>query len=299
MIEGIGGKLEQFESREEWLEARANSIGGSDAAAIVNGKALDVYTDKIGLKENEDLPIFERGRFLEPKAAEMFAEKSGHQLQDFGLHLFRSRETPFFHYSTDRVIPVAEGRRGPGIVEIKTCPFMTQRELDENARDVWLTQPQHGLNVLGVEWCCVVVLAVVSWEVSYVFVERSERFIKALDQNLKEFWDRVQNRTPPTPEDVDSSKVALARLYPEDNGETVKLPEEAIEIVARWEEAKAKAKEWETQEELAKNELKALIGVNSFGALPNGQTFSLLTTKRASYTVKASQYRSLRARKVA
>ena len=297
MIEGISGRLERFNTRDEWLEARRNSVGGSDAAAIVTGKSLDVYSDKLGLKEDEDRPVFERGRLLEPVVADKWSEQAGCEVEDYGLHLFRSTEKPFQHYSADRIIPKMEGKNGPGIAEIKTVPFMTQQDLNESTPEAWLAQPQHGMNVCELEWSCLIVLAVVPWTVSWIVVDRNDRFIEALNDRLDAFWDRVQNQDPPPPEDIESSRKALARLYPHDNGETIDLSDDALEIAAQFERAKVEEKHWHKIVEEKKNAIKALIGPNTFGLLPTGDIYSLTTTTKASFVMPAQQYRQLRRRK--
>ena len=98
-----------FNAREDWLEARHDGIGGSDAAAIIGvdpyKSALEVYADKLGLTDGKkDTEAMAWGRRLEPLVAEAYGEETGRDLIDHGVHFFQSDQHPFLRASIDREI---------------------------------------------------------------------------------------------------------------------------------------------------------------------------------------------------
>ena len=74
-------------TREEWLDARRNGIGGSDASAILginpSSSPLKVYLDKIGKgEEPETTEAMRQGTDLEAYVAERFrSEEHTSELQ--------------------------------------------------------------------------------------------------------------------------------------------------------------------------------------------------------------------------
>lgn len=87
-------------SREEWLEERRKSIGGSDAAAVIGmsrfASPYTVWMDKTGrLPEKEDTEAMRIGRDLEEYVAKRFEEASGKRCgaatTSFGIPRIRGR----------------------------------------------------------------------------------------------------------------------------------------------------------------------------------------------------------------
>ena len=73
-------------TREEWLDARRNGIGGSDASAILGlnpySSPLKVYLDKIGKgEEQETNEAMRQGTDLEPYVAERFTKETGKKVK--------------------------------------------------------------------------------------------------------------------------------------------------------------------------------------------------------------------------
>ena len=69
-------------SREEWLEHRRNTIGGSDAAALLGlnrwSSPLSVYMDKKGITPDKpDNLAMRLGREFEDVVAKLFEEQTG------------------------------------------------------------------------------------------------------------------------------------------------------------------------------------------------------------------------------
>lgn len=94
--------------RDEWLEIRRKSLGGSDIAAVLGmnpySSPLGVYCDKKGLApEREDNEAIRQGRDLEQYAAERFTEATGLKVRRENAILYND-EYPFLHANIDRWI---------------------------------------------------------------------------------------------------------------------------------------------------------------------------------------------------
>src|SRR5262245_12139818 len=102
-------------SREAWLEARRNGIGGSDAAAVLGchpwKSALELYAEKIGV---EDLDLSEPewvywGKVLEPQIAARYMKETGRTVIDPVPYLLEwSEKRPFMCCTVDRHIVCPE-----------------------------------------------------------------------------------------------------------------------------------------------------------------------------------------------
>ena len=95
-------------SREEWLEERRKSIGGSDAAAVIGmsrfASPYTVWMDKTGrLPEKEDTEAMRIGRDLEEYVAKRFEEASGKKVRRCN-YIIRNPAYPWAHADIDRRI---------------------------------------------------------------------------------------------------------------------------------------------------------------------------------------------------
>ena len=93
-------------SRQEWLDLRRQSIGGSDAVAIIGlnpwSTPYAVWADKIGkLPEQEDNEAMRQGRDLEDYVAKRWCEATGKKVRMNNAILKNSRY-PWAHANIDR-----------------------------------------------------------------------------------------------------------------------------------------------------------------------------------------------------
>ena len=115
-----------FESREEWLQARKNTIGGSDAACLLGMNPyknnVELWREKKGIvpaMEISDNEAVRYGREAEPLLRDLFA--LDHPDLDVIYHennLFLNNRYPYAHASLDGWL-----MRGDqlGVLEIKTA----------------------------------------------------------------------------------------------------------------------------------------------------------------------------------
>lgn len=224
---------------------RSLYIGGSDAAAILGlspwKTTLDVYLDKVvGKNEEVDASkakIFARGKRMEPYIIDLFAEETGLVIARRGCR-YQHPEYPFLCAEID-----AEAESGENI-EIKTVhPFASKDWGIMDTDDIpvyYAAQAMHGLMVTGKQVC--IFGAMIGMDDFRTYrVERDEDVITSLRQKEINFWNMVQNHTPPEPQTTSDAE----RLFKKDNGSAVEADENTIETILTLKELKAQKKDLE------------------------------------------------------
>jgi putative phage-type endonuclease len=288
--------------RKQWLEARRQGIGGSDAPVVLGlspwKSPLALWAEKTGLAEPEDISekeYVEWGHILEEPIARKYVQLTGRTLIDHGRH-YIFRNWPLRDYmicTIDREIMPAPDKPGPGILSIKTVAAFKSGEWEEEPPLMYQVQIQHEICVTNHEWGSFAVL-IGGQKFGWCDAERNQRFCSYLIEKEEEFWDGVIRGIPPEPDASDSTREALRRMYPEDTGESIELPPEAITWDEQLQFAKAEIKAAEQRKQEAENKLKAAIGNATIGILPGGGGYSWRANPRAGYTVEPTIIRTLR-----
>ena len=203
-----------FTTREEWLEARKNHIGGSDASACVGMNPykdnVQLWEEKIGLAVPEDISekdYVQYGTRAEMHLRELFALDFPQYHVDYEENnMFTNTEYPWMHASLDGELTDTNGRRG--LLEIKTTNILqsVQREKwNEKIPDNYYCQVLHYLAVTG--WDFVVLKAQLKSErdgelqivTKHYFIEREdvEEDIRELIAAEKKFWQCVETGNRP------------------------------------------------------------------------------------------------------
>lgn len=265
------------DDRENWLIARRSGVGGSDAAAIMGvdkwRSELAVYVDKIaeGTPTEEESEMADWGRILEPVILKRFAAKSGRRTVRGG-RLMRSKGQAHHLITLDGVQlskpPV--GCRGPGVAEVKTTGYG-----DEYADDLPVrvqVQIQWQLFVTGAEWATCVWLPLPERKLQWLDVMPHRAFQEVLAERIDAFWQRVKTRTPPAPDGSVSSELALRRLYPNENGDAIRvrglLPRD---LADEYERNKAALELLQNRQGLIKNMLAATMRESKYAVLDDGR----------------------------
>lgn len=201
-------------SRAEWLQARKNHIGGSDASACVGVNPyksnVELWEEKSGLRLPEDISEKEyviygikaedylRGLFsLDFPEYQVFYEDN---------NMFLNSDYPWMHASLDGELVDQAGRKG--ILEIKTTNLMQsmQKEKWQNQiPDNYFCQVLHYLAVTGYEFAVLKAQLKSEWggelriTTKHYFIERKdvEEDIKYLVDAEKRFWDCVESGRRP------------------------------------------------------------------------------------------------------
>lgn len=302
--------LKDYGNREGWLASRTTAIGASEVAALFtgpDGKSLSPYTtpfvlwlQKTGQQEASDngAEHLEVGTFLEPAIAALYSHRTGRKLwkPPSPYAVAEHATVPFLRATPDGWVLEAPDRSGDGLAQFKNVNLFKGHDWNEGIPDFIQVQTQAELAVTGREWNSVGALIGGGSAFKAIDVERNEDFIVEMMEVVREFWAKVTGRIQPEIDASPRTLAALKRLHPHDNGETVKLPEEAVQWLDLWMEADGKAKTAKEADAKAEATLRALIGAATFGELPDGRMVSLKTTPNKGYTkvVEPYTYRTLR-----
>jgi putative phage-type endonuclease len=234
-------------SREEWLEARRSGIGGSDVAAICGldpwRTVTDVYDEKLGVAGDKPptAPML-RGTYLEPVAADLYAERTGRALRRQPLR--RHADYPWMIGNVDRqILAGTAGITETGILEVKCPGVRTFAKVKAHGMpENYILQLQHYLAVYGYSWGSFALFSAENWELVHFDIEADAAIRDRLIEIEHDFWhDHVLAEVRPEP-----APVALPKL-PEVSGEVVTRddPEwtDAIAMLAEAQDLKAGAEE--------------------------------------------------------
>ena len=212
-------------SREEWLEHRRRTIGGSDAAAIVGlskwATPLTVYMDKKGLFPDKPDSIPMRiGRELEETVARLWMEETGKKCQRRNAILINPAY-PFAHANVDRWV-VGENAG----LECKTTSEMNMKTFRGNEYPAnYYVQCMHYMALTGADrWHLAVLVG--NRELFTFTIERDEEEIAALMEQEKAFYENyLLPGIMPAPSGSAQDGAALGSLYADedDDAEAVDL----------------------------------------------------------------------------
>lgn len=229
-------------NREQWLIERRNGIGGSDASAICGlskwTTRLDVYEDKLGLREDQQNEAMEWGNLLEPVIRQKYAASRADVLMLKPYTIMRHPINTWMFATVDGVVGF------DGILEVKTARTSDgwgEPGTDE-VPDWYLPQIQHYLAVFSRQFCDVAVLiGGQDYRVYTVYADKEmQESLIALEA---EFWDRIVRRDPPEPETLEEAK----RRWRKSVAKGVQASEGAISTARMLAAFKAEVKGYEEQ----------------------------------------------------
>lgn len=197
-----------FPSREEWLAARKNHIGGSDASACVGMNPykdnVTLWEEKTGLILPEDISDKDYVRYgteAEMHLRELFAmDFPEYHVSYDENNMFLNTECPWMHASLDGELVDGNGRCG--ILEIKTTNIlqsMQREKWNDRIPDNYFCQVLHYLAVTGYDFVVLKAQLKSEWNgelritTRHYFIERKdvEKDIRVLVDAEKRFWDCV------------------------------------------------------------------------------------------------------------
>ena len=207
--------MKTLTSREEWLAARKNYIGGSDAAAVLGlnpyKSNLELWQEKTGIVTPEDIsekPYVKYGTQAEMHLRGLFRlDFPEYQVEYIENNLWMNDKYPFAHASLDGWLTDHNARKG--VLEIKTTNIlqsMQKEKWDHRIPDNYYIQVLHYLMVTEFDF------AVLKAQLKYEFpggdimlqtkhykIERSDvqEDLELLKISEKGFWKCVQSGKKP------------------------------------------------------------------------------------------------------
>ncbi|MGA0564131.1 YqaJ viral recombinase family protein [Ancylobacter sp. VNQ12] len=297
-----------------WLAMRKHDVTASVVAALLGQgvhdymTAYELYDLKTGgaSDDPEETGPMRRGRLLEPVAVQLLREqqptwKITHNSGAGAVYL----RDPSIRLGATVDVFVEDPARGPGIVQIKSVEGSVYnrkwRDPDTNELrpPLWIAvQSITEAHLAGAQWAAVAPIVVgFGIDLPVIEVPVHEGLIKRIRSSVVQFWEMVAAGKAPPP-DFAKDGALIARMYDQDNGETVNLGgNRIVEVVAR----RDQLKEIESAGTAASKERKDLdveilhaLGEATTGILPDGTVISAKTVRRGAYTVQPTSYRPIK-----
>lgn len=282
--------------RTEWLKARKKGVGASDISSLAGvnpwKSAFDVYLDKTSEEVNEFSNQFTHwGNILEPIVADEFGRVMKAQIKAPPLPIMSLANYPHIMASLDRIATMPDGEEV--VVEVKTTSARNSIKWGEEMTDQipvqYLVQVHYQLGISGHKTAYVPVLIDTS-DFRIYRVDRDEDVIKQLQDIAHEFWARVTNRNPPSPDTSTRSGRELVKKFKATSGKSVDLPMESITLLHIYLEEKKKEDEAARLKEKAQADLILMMGDAEVGRFPSGGAIERKVIERKESIVKASSY---------
>lgn len=266
-------------SREEWLEERRKSLGGSDMGAVLGlnkyRSPYTVWAEKTGRigeePENEAMRV---GRDLEPYVASRFGEVSRKGVRRMN-HLLRREDCPHLHANIDRqILGESSG------LECKTASALNLKRYEGGdfpesyyaqcvtylAVTGWARWYLAAL-VLGKGFYCYQITTIPDddtpeWCESSVYVSPEE--IEAVKRCAEDFWHNyIEADSPPPMDGVASTTEALESIYAGGGGDVELFGRESL--VEQYQALMSRKKAIEKDADAIKQQLMDDLGDNETG----------------------------------
>lgn len=248
---------------DEWVEIRKSSIGGSDAATVMNenrfASRLSLYAEKTGIAKNKETSVaMAVGTHCEELVAKMFEEETGKKVRN-DFFMYEHDAYPYITANIDRRL-VGENAG----LECKTTSAYTLKDFEDGKipRNYYW-QCLHYMAVLGFEK---MYLAVIIGNRSFLWreIERNEDDIKRLICAEVIFWtEYIQKGREPDADGSSASADALKELYPDDDGESVDI--DIDELVDKYLCAAEVEKNAKKEKDTAAQQIQQRLGTASIG----------------------------------
>ena len=252
---------------EDWLEYRKQGIGGSDASVVCG---INRYKSPVELwmEKTDQLPPQEAGEAaywgtqLEALVRAEFTKRTGIEVKQI-KQLLQSEEYPFMLANLDGVCEHPD--YGPVVFEAKTASAYKAGEWENAIPDEYALQLQHYMAVTGYQGAYIAVLIggnTFRWK----FVERDEELISMLIELELDFWNHVQDGTPPPLDGSEASAKFLSERFPDSVPKSqIELPDTAAELLAQYDQACEELETVTERKQKAENLLKEMMGENEVG----------------------------------
>lgn len=270
-------------SREDWLAHRQNTIGGSDAAAVVGlnpfSSPYTVWADKLGkLAPKEETEAMRIGHDLEDYVAKRFTEATGKKVRRENAILCNP-DYPFAHANVDRMI-VGEDAG----LECKTTSSLNlKRFASGDYPATYYVQCVHYMMITGCKKWYLAVL-ILGKDFLWFEIERDEDEIKALAESEEAFWRYVESQEPPAADGAESTSETIKAIYPDSDGSEIDLNSFTADMQT-YLALKARIKELETDVKDIENRIKSYMADAERG-YSDAHTIKWATQERKTFDAK-------------
>lgn len=268
------------QTRLDWLNSRRKGIGASDMPAICGVSpyqtALGIYLSKVNPVEpkDENLPFDDPrrvGQIVEPTIARLYAERTGKTLRKGPAQTVH----PSISWMNASLDYLHDDDGEP--VDCKNVTTFDSEELAKWGDDGTDQVPHHiaiqmhqQMEVSGASRAHVAALFHGRTLKVYT-IERDNQLAWDLIEIGNEFWQMVENRTPPEPDwRHPSTPAVIKRLYNRVEPRTVKLGQTELAHRLKVEEAKEQIKRLQSVIDDGEMRIKAAMGNAERAEFPDG-----------------------------
>ena len=255
-------------SHQDVKTNRHEYIGGSDIAKIMGlsrwGTPLSLWaekTQKVPAKDLSDVEAVELGSDLEEFVAKKFTQKTGKAVRR-SPKLYQHPNYPYMVAHVDRLVTGSDE-----LLECKTCSLFKKDEWEnDEIPQEYILQVMWYLGITGRRIGHIAVL-IGGQSFKYKQIEFDSELFDTMVESAKEFWQHVQDNTPPavmanddeTLKDLyaDHSEIMI-ELYPTDE-ETARAAQTFEERIAYLQEVKAHIKSLQDEQKEIETHIKDII----------------------------------------
>lgn len=253
--------IQQFDDEHvEWLMSRKRGIGGSDASTILGfnkwKSPFELYVDKTSNHvEQINNEAIHWGNILEDVVANEFARVTGKKV--------RKRNQTFVHPKHKFMIANID-RDVVGEKALLECKTTSAYNAEQWEGDIippaYMCQIQHYMAVLDYDKAYIAVL-IGGQKFVWKEIRRDDEFIELMIHAEKNFWENhVLERIPPAIDGSFSATEFVREMFPEDDGSSIDLADEANLLIDAIESIKEEVKEKQQLQREYENKLKVMIG---------------------------------------
>lgn len=284
------------QNTDAWLAMRRTGLTASEMPIVMGNRPglVELWAYKSGLIEREDpdpatQELFDIGHALEPVIAELYSRKTGRPLRRV-TQMIRHPEHEWLFASLDRVSAVRGERI---VVELKFAP---NRRWDDGIETVPAdVQDQVQTQMLCSTYPMAHVAVLMGGRVDWHELPADPEYQEALLVAAKDFRHRVLTGQRPDIDGSESTRKALARMYPRETLDLLDPTTELDALATDLRVAKAAAKAAAAEEDRLGNVLRAVLGDHE-GV--ESDTYRMTWTQnkptsRTDWKAVASAFRSL------
>jgi hypothetical protein len=305
-------------SREEWLVLRKETIGASEAAALVGAHPwltpYELWARKSGLvPEAEETPAMRRGRHLEAVAVDFLREErpdwiikansipGGTFYRDLDAGLSCTPDALI----NNSAVTTSAWQPNYGVCQIKSVePHVFNRAwwIDSAGPQAPLyvaIQAIQEATLTGASWACVGALVIGHGiDLHLIEIDLHAGIMTRIRNEAKEFWRRVRENDPYPPDYARDSNI-IKDIYDDDDGDEIDLSgnERALKLVAAREGLKrieAAGGDAVKERRVIDAELVHLLGNAARGSLGDGRIIEARTICKKGFVVEPTTFRSVK-----
>jgi putative phage-type endonuclease len=290
-------------SREAWLAARLQGLGGSDVAAAAGlspwTTPYQLWLEKTGRADPEPDPAsLERmrwGTLLEPVLLREWDDRNPEHILTGGAGLYADAEYPWMLATVDGLAWNPDQTLA-GIVEAKTGSHRALSAwADEETPVYYVTQVQWYMRILGAPRAFVCALLDTNTYVERV-IERDDDLIRDLVDVAAEFWSCVEHDEPPPVDGSEATRRTLVRARA-NAGEVVELDRSWLKELDHRAELTETITLLEAERALIDNRVRAAIGAAEVATVDGRQVATHRApgkpSRSCAYDVFAAEYPDL------